>query len=150
MRTELAAAFLVATLMGTTAVYPQSQPSAVEIFELRTKCSQLADNFFQNTYGKWSNQNEISAIYAYNKSKNRCYIQSTYRHDNTKISIDDIMTMTTIWDVQKHEIVLDYWDMKNGKKGGSIYDPKYPRKDNQATSYSDASEYAEELMTDDY
>ncbi len=133
MRTELVAACLVAALMGTTAARAQSQPTASEIFDLRTKCHELSAQL----RSKWQNgfdaerQSQpnvsslpkyyITELSRYSTSKNTCFSQLTILWEP---AYNDLKMHQQVFNAQTGQtlIAIDYLTIKNQ---GSISDLKY-------------------------
>jgi hypothetical protein len=140
MRTELAAACLVAALLGATAAHAQSQPTASEIFDLRTKCHQLSKQLLAEIQSGSDGTVVLSEESNYSIKKNRCFSKISYIHTKNN------STSTIVWDAQTSEQLT--WTL-SGPNGdvGSIFDKNYHSE--KGSNYRLTMEYTEMLMSAD-
>jgi hypothetical protein len=139
MRTELAIVCLVAALLGATAAHAQSQPTASEIFDLRTKCRQLSKQLLTDVKSGYDDGEFISEESNYSPKKNRCF---------TKITIlvpKKGSVMYEMWDAQDNRRQAIAWHTKSEKEG-YVYD----KTGNIISSaYDLALNYIDQIMKDD-
>jgi len=129
MRTELAVACLVVTWLGATTAYAQSQPTASEIFNLRTKCHQLSKELLEEIQ-KGSDGSTINSEESnYSPKKNRCFSKISYIH------IKDGTESTIVWDAQTSEQLT--WT-SSGPKGkfGIIFDKNFHSENSPDYAYA--------------
>lgn len=88
------------------------QPTAAEIFTLRTKCTELGDKIFENNLiGSALTQSQVSH---YNPNTNRCYVElDVSTVDLTKVGG---YHTRTLYDGQTREMLVHISD-NNGKRG---------------------------------
>jgi len=142
MRTELAAAFLVATLMGTTVALAQSQPTASEIFDLRTKCHELSVKLMNSKYTNWelwpnidSKPWNVTENSHYSPKMNRCYSKITLSNKKPTPSMT-----TQIYDAQSgNELLTKIFDIRSVLISGIVYDMSLYKKLSNDQSNDDQS-----------
>jgi hypothetical protein len=125
MRTELAAVCLVAALLGATAAHAQSQPTASEIFDLRTKCHELSVKLMNTEYKNWqawpntdSKPWDVTENSHYSPKMNRCYSKITLSYKKPTPS-----TTTLIYDAQSgNELLIQDFDLRSARISGLVYD----------------------------
>jgi hypothetical protein len=124
MRTELAAAFLVAALMGATAACAQDELSATEIFNLREMCRIKGEKLVnQSKIGNpqllWYSETNYSV------NERRCYVDIITRY----VTNDNILFLLHSFYDGNSERYLAYTNYKNGVLVGGITDSTYSKND---------------------
>lgn len=120
-------------------------PTATEVFRLRSACTELAEKILEGSLiGPALSQEQISN---YNPGTNRCYVELTVHAANLS-EYDKHAFGRFLYDGQTKEM-LATGQINHGKKSGMVFDKQHHTTDLENAGWDDASEYIDEMMTDD-
>jgi len=139
-------AFIAAiVLIGGVAV-AQTPPTATEVFNLRSRCKEIADkkseNFFLGTpetiiIASWTSKYDIK--------NNRCYVGLFLKRSIPQMSLET--EARQVYDGQTDDL-LAFTQIKNGKKMGMVSDPDHRKTTDENLGWDDATRYMDKLMAD--
>lgn len=139
--------FLIMAMMlncGTS--FAQTPPTATEVFNLRSRCKEIADkkseNFFLGTpetivVASWTSK--------YDVKNNRCYVGLFLKRSIPQMSLET--EARQVYDGQTDDL-LAFTQIKNGKKMGMVSDPDHRKTTDENLGWDDATRYMDELMAD--
>ncbi len=119
-------------------------PTATEVFNLRSKCAELAEKIMKNTVVSDVLQKE--QVPHYEPKTNRCYVQLTI--SNANLTNGEENFEESLLDGQTGQVLAKIRREK-GTKSGNIYVDPSPLNGNSDELYLDASMFIREMMEDD-
>jgi hypothetical protein len=136
---------LVTIALGWPALAQQRDfqpPTATEVFNLRTKCVQLAEKMLENL----AHGPAITAWQAshYDPQTNHCYVQMTTQN----IEDQNKSTSVNLYDGQTEDL-LAFIKIERGRKAGIVFDWRHTPKSLTNAGWDDAKEYMDQMMTED-
>lgn len=119
-------------------------PTATEIFDLRSKCAELGEKILKNTaIAAELKKEELSH---YEPKTNRCYVRLTAWNANPGKSGEYFQQF--LYDGQTGQMLAAI-RRENGVKSGDIYSDPPPSAGNPDEMYLDASIFIDQMMADD-
>ena len=119
-------------------------PTATEVFDLRSKCAELGEKILKNTaIADGLTKDQLSH---YEPKTNRCYIQVTVWNANPSKGDDHFQQH--LYDGQTGQL-LAAARREKGVRSGEISNSPYPLNGNSDELYMDATLYISQMMADD-
>jgi len=118
------------------------QPTAKEIFELRSACADLGQKILDDDVH--SPELYVEQVSHYNPSTNRCYVEVTSSYSGKEIR-------RYLYDGQTKEMLASTTWKGWGNRGGMVFDKQHPYSPQRADDggYDDADNYINTMMADD-
>jgi hypothetical protein len=138
--------FILATIaLGVPALAQQRDfqpPTATEVFNLRTKCAQLAQKMLEDlAHGPAITAWQVSH---YHPRTNRCYVQITTQN----IEDQNKSTGVNLYDGQTEDL-LAFIKIDKGRRVGIVFDWRHTPESLTNAGWDDTNEYIDQMMAED-
>lgn len=148
MRSKVALCLLVLV----SPAYSQTPPTATEAFNLRIKCKQMVAQKEQDMQEQRERLGKLAPelISSFSSSRydpraNRCYGEFHYHEYVRRASLD--REVRALYDMQVEDM-LAFWEIKNGKKNGVVFDHSHRSTKDKNIGWDDADAYMNEMIED--
>ena len=140
MRGLLALASIAMAASATAQERGFQPPTATEVFNLRSRCVELADKMVQEFW----NANNVSqwARSHYDPRTNRCYVEFNVEKKALYVS-------RSLFDGQTKDVIAFAEIYPNNKRSGKVYDRQHKPTSLDNDGWDDANKYIDEMMAED-